>query len=249
MDAAIGVLVGSRPHRRVPLGGAARCSRLEREDPAWAPGRRHRASSVRGRRGGGGPRARTSPAGSAAQARATAALVVFVGKLIVSKGVDLLLAAWPLVQGRASGGASWRSPATASTRTGLRRLLAALERGDLDDAREVARLGWGLEGGEREAAADPLRLPRRPARRLCRGGARRPPARSSSSAGSEHDEVAELLPRGRGAGDAEHLSGGLRDGRRRGRRLRGAAGLGRPLGDARGLAPARRGAAAGGRRG
>jgi len=27
-------------------------------------------------------------------------------------------------------------------------LLAALERGDLDDAREVARRGWGLEGGE-----------------------------------------------------------------------------------------------------
>ena len=33
---------------------------------------------------------------------------------------------------------------------GLRRLLAALERGDLDDAREVARLGRGLEGGEEE---------------------------------------------------------------------------------------------------
>ncbi len=31
---------------------------------------------------------------------------------------------------------------------GLRRLLAALERGDLDDAREVAGRGWALEGGE-----------------------------------------------------------------------------------------------------
>jgi glycosyltransferase involved in cell wall biosynthesis len=31
---------------------------------------------------------------------------------------------------------------------GLLRLLAALDRGDLDNAREVARLGWALEGGE-----------------------------------------------------------------------------------------------------
>jgi glycosyltransferase involved in cell wall biosynthesis len=75
------------------------------------------------------------------------ALVSFVGKLIVSKGVDLLLAAWPLVRAthpevrlEVAGYGEYEQ--------GLRRLLAALERGDLDDAREVARLGWALEGGE-----------------------------------------------------------------------------------------------------
>ncbi|MDQ2630894.1 MAG: glycosyltransferase family 4 protein [Actinomycetota bacterium] len=74
-------------------------------------------------------------------------LVAFVGKLIVSKGVDLLIAAWPLVRAvhpqtrlEVAGFGAYEE--------GLRRLLAALERGDLDDAREVARLGWALEGGE-----------------------------------------------------------------------------------------------------
>ena len=62
------------------------------------------------------------------------------------------------------------------------RLLAALERGDLDDAREVARLGLGARGRGGEAAADPLGVPRRSARRLRRGGERQRPARSSSSA-------------------------------------------------------------------
>jgi glycosyltransferase involved in cell wall biosynthesis len=78
------------------------------------------------------------------------ALVAFVGKLIVSKGVDLLLAAWPLV--RASHPeARLEVAGFGAYEDGLRRLLAALDRGDLDDAREVARLGWGLEGGEERA--------------------------------------------------------------------------------------------------
>jgi len=74
-------------------------------------------------------------------------LVAFVGKLIVSKGVDLLLAAWPLVRAEHSR-ARLEIAGYGAYEDGLRRLLAALERGDLDDAREVARLGWGLEGGE-----------------------------------------------------------------------------------------------------
>jgi glycosyltransferase involved in cell wall biosynthesis len=74
-------------------------------------------------------------------------LVAFVGKLIVSKGVDLLLAAWPLVRA-AHPGARLEVAGFGAYEDGLRRLLAALERGDLDDAREVARLGWALEGGE-----------------------------------------------------------------------------------------------------
>jgi glycosyltransferase involved in cell wall biosynthesis len=74
-------------------------------------------------------------------------LVAFVGKLIVSKGVDLLLAAWPLVRA-AHPRARLEVAGFGAFEEGLRRLLAALERGDLDDAREVARLGWALEGGE-----------------------------------------------------------------------------------------------------
>ncbi|HEY6730508.1 MAG TPA: glycosyltransferase family 4 protein [Solirubrobacterales bacterium] len=74
-------------------------------------------------------------------------LVAFVGKLIVSKGVDLLLAAWPLVRA-AHPHTRLEVAGFGAYEEGLRRLLAALERGDLDDAREVACLGWGLEGGE-----------------------------------------------------------------------------------------------------
>ncbi len=71
----------------------------------------------------------------------------FVGKLIVSKGIDLLLAAWPLVRA-AHPGVRLEVAGYGEYEGGLRRLLAALEAGDLDEAREVARRGWGLEGGE-----------------------------------------------------------------------------------------------------
>jgi glycosyltransferase involved in cell wall biosynthesis len=72
--------------------------------------------------------------------------VVFVGKLIVSKGVDLLIAAWPFVRAQHAE-ARLEIAGYGEYEDGLRRLLAALDSGDLDDAREVARLGWGLEGG------------------------------------------------------------------------------------------------------
>ena len=75
--------------------------------------------------------------------------IVFVGKLIVSKGVDLLLAAWPLVRA-ANPDARLEVAGYGEYEAGLRRLLAALERGDLEGAREVARLGRGLEGGPSE---------------------------------------------------------------------------------------------------
>ena len=77
---------------------------------------------------------------------------------------------------------------------GLRRLLAALDRGDLDDAREVARLGRGLEGGEEK----PLPI-------LSAFLADPPPGYVEAARGMagsveligrlEHDEVAALLPR------------------------------------------------------
>ncbi|MGN6276574.1 MAG: glycosyltransferase family 4 protein [Solirubrobacterales bacterium] len=74
-------------------------------------------------------------------------LVAFVGKFLVAKGLDLLLAAWPLVHS-AHPDMRLEVAGFGAYGEGLRRLQAALERGDLGDAREVARLGWALEGGE-----------------------------------------------------------------------------------------------------
>jgi glycosyltransferase involved in cell wall biosynthesis len=120
-------------------------------------------------------------------------LVVFVGKMIVSKGVDLLIAAWPLVRSRYPE-ARLQIVGFGEYEGGLRRLLAALDRGDLEDAREVARLGWGLEGGEEK----PLPI-------LSGFLAGPPPGYAQAAVGIadsieligrlEHDEVAELLPR------------------------------------------------------
>jgi glycosyltransferase involved in cell wall biosynthesis len=75
----------------------------------------------------------------------------------------------------------------------LRRLLAALDRGDLDDAREVAKLGWGLEGGE-EAPLSILSafLADPPVGYL--DGAKGMAGSVEFIGRLEHDEVAELLP-------------------------------------------------------
>ncbi|MEX2108325.1 MAG: glycosyltransferase family 4 protein [Solirubrobacterales bacterium] len=118
--------------------------------------------------------------------------IVFVGKLIVSKGIDLLLATWPLVRA-GHPDAKLQIAGYGEYEAGLRRLLAALDGGDLEDAREVARLGRGLEGGEEES------LP------ILSAFLEDPPPgyleAARGMAGSveligrlEHDEVAELLP-------------------------------------------------------
>ena len=73
--------------------------------------------------------------------------VVFVGKLIVSKGCDLLLAAWPLVHARLPS-ARLLIAGFGAYREGLEQLWEAIGGGDLDRARRIAELGWGLEGGE-----------------------------------------------------------------------------------------------------
>ncbi|MDX6638658.1 MAG: hypothetical protein QOJ01_2169, partial [Solirubrobacterales bacterium] len=71
-------------------------------------------------------------------AAADGARVVFVGKLIVSKGIDLLLAAWPLVVARNPGArllivgfGEYAEPAE--------RLWAAIAAGELDAVAELAR--------------------------------------------------------------------------------------------------------------
>jgi len=73
-------------------------------------------------------------------------IVSFVGKLIVAKGVDLLLAAWPLVVA-AIPEARLCLVGFGTYRAGLERMLAALARGDLADLREIAARGRELEGG------------------------------------------------------------------------------------------------------
>ena len=75
-------------------------------------------------------------------------LVTYVGKLIVSKGVDLLVAAWPLVVARVPA-ARLCVVGFGTYRDGLLRLMECIGTGDLDGAREVAAAGRELEGGPR----------------------------------------------------------------------------------------------------
>jgi glycosyltransferase involved in cell wall biosynthesis len=79
--------------------------------------------------------------------------VAYVGKLIVSKGVDLLAAAWPLVLGEVPD-ARLVVVGFGAFREGLERLLGALAAGDLGAARAIALAGREAEGGPRA----PLRL-------------------------------------------------------------------------------------------
>lgn len=71
-------------------------------------------------------------------------LVAFVGKLIVSKGVDLLLAAWPLVS-MVVPDAQLAIIGFGAYRAGLEELLARLGEGDLEGAKEIASAGRALE--------------------------------------------------------------------------------------------------------
>jgi glycosyltransferase involved in cell wall biosynthesis len=73
-------------------------------------------------------------------------IVSFVGKLIVSKGVDLLLAAWPLVVGEVPE-ARLVIVGFGTYRDALGRFVEALRRRDLDELREIAARGRELEGG------------------------------------------------------------------------------------------------------
>jgi glycosyltransferase involved in cell wall biosynthesis len=73
-------------------------------------------------------------------------LVAYVGKLIVSKGVDLLLAAWPMVLAEVPR-ARLVVVGFGEYRDALVRLASALGKGDLGEAREIAARGRELEGG------------------------------------------------------------------------------------------------------
>jgi glycosyltransferase involved in cell wall biosynthesis len=189
MNAASGVLVGSG-HTAESLWAALPDVPGLREKTRLGPPGVDISVFRPSAAGEGSPARRTSPAGHPSPA---AQNVVFVGKLIVSKGVDLLIAAWPLVRA-AHPRARLQIAGYGAFEDGLRRLLAALERGDLADAREVARSGWALEGGEEKRLA------------ILSAFLEDPPAGYVEAAKAaaetvefigrlEHEEVAELLPR------------------------------------------------------
>jgi glycosyltransferase involved in cell wall biosynthesis len=77
---------------------------------------------------------------------------IFVGKLIVSKGVDLLLAAWPLVHA-GHPGARLLIVGFGGLDPVLRNVSERLAAGDLGPLRELAEHGRGLEEGEDERLA------------------------------------------------------------------------------------------------
>jgi len=193
MEAAQGVLVGSRHTAESLWEALPDVPGLREKTRLGPPGVDTEAFRPRDpSRPRGGLRAGASPPFSAPPSPRHPRRVVFVGKLIVSKGVDLLLAAWPLVKDQHQD-ARLEIAGFGEYEQGLRQLLDALGRGDLGGAGEIAAAGWGLEGGEERP------LP------ILSAFLSDPPAgyaeAAEAAAGSvefigrlEHDEVAELLP-------------------------------------------------------
>ncbi len=91
--------------------------------------------------------------------------VVFVGKLIVSKGVDLLLAAWPLVHA-ANPEARLLVVGFGEAEQAMIDAWAGLERGDLDAVAGHRGPRPGRRGRGGGAVGDPLGLPGRGAARI-----------------------------------------------------------------------------------
>jgi glycosyltransferase involved in cell wall biosynthesis len=122
--------------------------------------------------------------------------VAFVGKLIVSKGVDLLAAAWPLVLAQAPD-ARLVVVGFGGYRQALERLLAALAAGDLAAVRSIAREGRAAEGGPHaplrllEAFLDDLE--EAPDREAYLAAARTLEDRVVLTGRLEHEELAPLL--------------------------------------------------------
>ena len=131
--------------------------------------------------GGGGSfaRAEGEAAAALAQIGPDDRLVAFVGKLIGSKGVELLLAAWPLVLAEEPR-ARLVVVGFGAFRDGLQRLQGALERSDLDSARATV-------------AEDGRVLPELQAF-LAGRTALEPSGRVAFAGRMDHHELADLLP-------------------------------------------------------
>jgi glycosyltransferase involved in cell wall biosynthesis len=123
------------------------------------------------------------------------AIVSFVGKLIAAKGVDLLIAAWPLVVDQAPA-ARLMIAGFGEYRQALLDLVRALGEGDLASARTIASRGREAEGGQTgelhylAAFLDGLTGTRRD-RYLC--AARSAMRRVHFAGRIEHDDVSELM--------------------------------------------------------
>jgi glycosyltransferase involved in cell wall biosynthesis len=106
--------------------------------------------------------------------------------------VDLLLAAWPLVR-EAHPDARLLLVGFGGWEEGARRMVAALDRGDLGEVGELAAVGRGLEGESPEPLPILSRFVGDPPSGYAE--AARGAGSSVSFAGRlEHDEVAELVP-------------------------------------------------------
>ena len=143
----------------------------------------------------------TRDAGEAARALASLDVdhdrhVAFVGKLIVSKGVDLLALAWPLVLA-AEPRARLVVVGFGAYRDGLERLVAGLAAGDLGAVRDLVAAGRAAEGGPagalRYAMAFLDELERAADRDAYLVAARDLPGRVVLTGRLEHDELAPLL--------------------------------------------------------
>jgi glycosyltransferase involved in cell wall biosynthesis len=123
-------------------------------------------------------------------------IVGYVGKLIVSKGVDLLLAAWPDVFAAVPDGRLCII-GFGTFRDGLERLARALQDGDLEAARDIATRGRELEGGDRselsyvKAFLDGLEGERRDSYLQAAAGAF---DRVEFTGRLEHGDLPEVLP-------------------------------------------------------
>lgn len=82
-------------------------------------------------------------------------IALFVGKFIVSKGVDLLLAAWPLVRAKHPE-ARLAMVGFGAYREGMEMLIAALASGDITTARWIAKGGRAFEGDADERPLEKL---------------------------------------------------------------------------------------------
>jgi len=116
-------------------------------------------------------------------------LVVFVGKLIASKGVELLLAAWPLVLAQEPR-AQLVVVGFGAFREGLEALAAQLAAGDLDAAR-ATRAEDGRELPELAAFLDGLAGEELEAYRAAAPGLR---SRVAWTGRLDHEELEDLLP-------------------------------------------------------
>jgi glycosyltransferase involved in cell wall biosynthesis len=119
-------------------------------------------------------------------------LVVFVGKLIASKGVELLLAAWPLVLAREPR-ARLLVVGFGAFRAGLEQLARDLDRGDLDAARAL-RSEHGAELPHLAAFLDSLGEGASEDAEAYRAAARGMTGRIAWAGRLDHAELTDVLP-------------------------------------------------------